>query len=177
MGTKPKTGGGVAIRPCVADDLPAIERINAHYVRTSTATFEEEPPGTDYWRQRHREVTEAGLPFLVAEADGKVVGYACASRWRPRPGYRFTAEDSVYVAPGLAGRGIGTLLLAALLKRSEEAGVREVIAVIATGDGAASLALHRHFGFRQVGRLENVGFKFGRWLDTIVMQRSLGPDR
>ena len=152
-------------------------RIYAHYVLTSIATFEEEPPKPDYWPGRFAEIAELGLPFLVAEVEGEVLGYTYCTRWRPRRGYRFTAEDSVYVAPEAVGRGLGTALLEALLTRCEEAGVRQVIAVIATERGAtggASRALHQRHGFRYVGRLEAVGLKYGRWLDTILMQRSLG---
>jgi phosphinothricin acetyltransferase len=165
------------VRACVADDLAAIQRIYAHYVLRGTATFEEVPPGPDYWRERLQDVTELGLPFLVADLGGEVLGYAYCTRWRPRPGYRFAAEDSVYVAPEVLGRGIGSLLLPGLLAGCEAAGIRQVIAVVASGDDAASLALHRRFGFKVAGRLVAVGFKFGRWLDTTLMQRSLeaGP--
>lgn len=165
---------GPIVRACQAADLAAIETIYAHYVLHGTATFEEVPPGPDYWHERLREITDLGLPFLVAELGGEVLGYAYCTRWRPRPGYRYTAEDSVYVAHDAVGRGIGSLLLPALLAGCEAAGIRQVIAVIASGDDAASLALHRRFGFEQVGRLAAVGFKFGRWLDTTVMQRPLG---
>ena len=165
----------------------------AHYVATSVATFETDAPPVDYWRQRLDDLTERNLPFLVAvaESDGAtaasqssaaaaspgpssaVVGYSFASPWRPRPAYRFTAEDSVYVAPGQAGRGIGSALLAALLDRCAEAGVRQVIAVIADTGSDASTALHARFGFTHAGRLTNVGRKHGRWIDTALMQRTL----
>ena len=168
--------GPPIVRACKAGDLAAIERIYAHYVLHGTATFEEVPPGSDYWRERLDEITGLGLPFLVGEFRGEVLGYAYCTRWRPRPGYRYTAEDSVYVAHEAVGRGIGSLLLPALLAGCEAAGIRQVIAVIASGDDAASLALHRRFGFEQVGRLTAVGFKFGRWLDTTLMQRQLGSE-
>jgi L-amino acid N-acyltransferase YncA len=168
--------GQVVIRPCTADDLPAVQTIYAHYVRTSTATFEEEAPGLDYWRGRFDEVSGSGLPFLVAVVDKAVVGYAFCSRWRPRPAYRFSGEDSIYVAPDAVGRGVGGALLPELLRQCAAAGLREIVAVIATGSTDASLRLHRRFGFREVGRLERVGYKFDRWLDTIILQRSLGDE-
>jgi L-amino acid N-acyltransferase YncA len=166
--------GQLVIRACAPEDLPTVQRIYAHYVLTSTATFEEEPPQVDYWRARLDEIRGLGLPFLVALVDGEVVAYAFCSRWRPRPAYRFAGEDSIYVAPEAVGRGIGGALLPELLRQCVAAGIREVVAVIATGGDDASLRLHRRLGFREVGRLERVGFKFGRWLDTIILQRSLG---
>lgn len=179
--TNPATNPGAApaatIRPCVPDDMAAVARIYAHYVQTSIATFELEPPGVEYWRGRLDEIGGLGLPFLVAEVGGKVVGCAFCSRWRPRPAYRQTVEDSIYLAPDAVGQGIGTALLGAVLTECRAAGMREVIAVISTerdGRGGASQALHERHGFRLAGRLVAVGFKYGRWLDTIVMQRSVG---
>jgi L-amino acid N-acyltransferase YncA len=163
----------MVIRDCLPEDLPFVQRIYAHYVLTSTATFEQEPPQLDYWHGRLDEIRGFGLPFLVAAVDGKVVGYAYCSRWRPRPAYRFTGEDSIYVAPEAAGQGIGGQLLPELLRRCGSAGIREVVAVIASGGNDASLRLHRRLGFHEAGRLERVGFKFDRWLDTIILQRSL----
>jgi L-amino acid N-acyltransferase YncA len=114
-----------------------------------------------------------GLPFLAAEVDGVALGYAYCAQWKPRPAYRHTVEDSVYLAPGATGRGIGGHLLDALLDRCADAGVRQVIAVISDDDAGASLALHRNRGFADVGRLTSVGFKHGRWLDTLLLQRGL----
>jgi L-amino acid N-acyltransferase YncA len=167
------TPEGATVKPCRPVDLPAVQAIYAHYVLTSTATFEEEPPDLDYWHRRFEEIGLLGLPFLVAMVDGRVIGYTFCSRWRPRPAYRFTGEDSVYVAPDAVGRGIGSVMLAALLDRCKEAGLRETVAVIATGSNDASLRLHRRFGFRGGGRLKRVGYKFDRWLDTILLQRGL----
>jgi L-amino acid N-acyltransferase YncA len=167
----------LVIRDCLPEDLPSVQRIYAHYVRTSTATFEEEPPQLDYWRGRLDEMVAFGLPFLVATVDGEVMAYAFCSRWRPRPAYRFTGEDSIYVAPEAAGKGIGGRLLPELLRRCAAAGIREIIAVIATGGNDASLRLHKRLGFHEIGRLERVGFKFDRWLDTIILQRSLADER
>ncbi len=161
------------IRWAAAADMKPIAEIYAHYVATSVATFEENPPPPAYWQQRLDDLAERNLPFLVAEADGIVTGYSFASPWRPRPAYRYTVEDSVYVAPGLAGRGIGSALLEALLARCAEAGVRQVIAVIADTGSDASTALHSRFGFTHAGRLVAVGRKHGRWIDTVLMQRAL----
>lgn len=164
------------IRPCTEADLPSIQAIYAHYVLHSTATFEETPPGVEYWQARYLEIHQAGLPFLVAVQDDRVVGYTYCSRWRPRPAYRRTVEDSVYVAHDMVGRGIGGLLMADLLAACAEAGMREIVAVVASGGQDASLALHRRFGFREVGTLRSVGFKFGGWLDTTLLQKSLIDD-
>jgi L-amino acid N-acyltransferase YncA len=155
-------------------DLEAIAEIYAHYVTEGTATFELTPPDHQEWARRFSAIVEADLPFLVAEVDGRIAGYAYCGQWKSRPAYRHTVEDSVYLAPWAAGRGIGGLLLDELLVRCTAAGVREMIAVVAdTGAHAASLALHRRRGFIDAGRLTKVGFKHGRWLDTILLQRSL----
>lgn len=157
-------------------DLDQVAKIYAHYVTTSAATFELTAPEEEEWARRFAAVRDAGLPFLVAAGDdGKIVGYAYCGPWKPRPAYRRTVEDSVYVAPWAAGRGIGGRLLDELLARCARAGVRQVIAVVAaTGDHAASLALHRNRGFTDAGLLTGVGFKHGRWLDTHLLQRGLG---
>jgi L-amino acid N-acyltransferase YncA len=162
------------IRPATPGDLPAVADIYAHYVRTAVATFEEIPPEPAYWEQR---LADTRLPFLVAAADGEILGYTFAAAWKPRPAYRHTVEDSVYIAPGALGQGLGTVLLGALLDACVRAEVRQVIAVIAdgSGEGRASVALHSRFGFVPVGTLRSVGRKFGRWLDTSLMQRDLVP--
>ncbi|GAA4067142.1 N-acetyltransferase family protein [Actinomadura miaoliensis] len=170
----------VIVRPAVAADLPAVAGIFEHYVRRTVTTFEETAPGVAAWRRRLDELTGRGLPFLVAETpeDGRVAGYAYAAPWRPKPAYRHTVEDSIYVAPGRTGRGLGRALLGALLERSGEAGARQMIAVIADTGDDASAALHARFGFVPAGRLSRVGFKHGRWVDTVLMQRELdGPPR
>lgn len=173
-GEPPHAGrSGLTIRACVPGDLAAVVPIYAHYVVSSTATFEEEPPTLAEWQERLAGVTALGLPFLVAELEGKIAGYAYATRWRTRSAYRHTVEDSVYVAPAAHRRGIGTALLRDLLERCAATGMREVIAVVGGDNPAASLALHRRCGFRPVGRLRGVGFKHGRWLDTRLLQRSL----
>jgi L-amino acid N-acyltransferase YncA len=161
------------VRPAAPGDLVAVAAIFAHYVTATVSTFEERPPTPGEWRRRLDDLTAQGLPLLVAVVDGQVVGYAYASPWRPKPAYRHTVEDSVYVAPHAGGRGVGGHLLDALLADCAKAGVREVIAVIVDADGAASLALHRNRGFVDAGRLTSVGYKHGRWLDTLLLQRSL----
>jgi L-amino acid N-acyltransferase YncA len=161
------------LRDCVESDLPVVQAITAHYVLHSTVTFETEPQGLGYWKQRFDELSQFDLPFLVAEVGGQVVGYAFCSRWRPRPAYRQTVEDSIYVAPSMLGRGLGGLLLPALIDRCRMRGLREIVAVIAVPGAEASIALHRRLGFREVGRLTSVGYKFDRWLDTVLMQLSL----
>jgi L-amino acid N-acyltransferase YncA len=169
-----RTAAQPVVRPAVAADLEQVASIFAHYVTTSVATFEEVPPTAADWRRRLEELTGRNLPFLVAEAGGAVGGYAYASPWRPKPAYRHTVEDTVYVSPGHTGRGLGSALLGALLAGCERSGARQVIAVIADGGSGASAALHRRFGFTEAGRLTGVGRKHGRWIDTVLMQRELG---
>jgi L-amino acid N-acyltransferase YncA len=163
----------IVIRPTSPGALEAIDEIYAHYVRTGVATFELTPPDPSEWLQRLQAVARHGLPFLTAILDGEVAGYAYCTPWKTRPAYRHTVEDSVYVAPHALGRGVGGRLLGALLEDCARSGVREVIAVIVDADGAASLALHRNRGFVDAGRLSAVGYKHGRWLDTLLLQRSL----
>ncbi|WP_059013487.1 GNAT family N-acetyltransferase [Streptomyces specialis] len=162
------------IRQATAADLDAVGEIFAHYVTHTVITFMETPPTPAEWHRKLTELTGLRLPFLVAETDGRVVGFATASPWRTQPAYRHTAENSIYLSPGHTGRGLGRALLDALLARCAEAGVRQLIAVIAdTGDNGASPALHRAFGFTDAGRLTAVGHKQGRWLDTLLLQRDL----
>jgi phosphinothricin acetyltransferase len=161
------------IRRTTSDDLEAIGTIYAHHVQTSVATFELTPPDPSEWQRRLQTVAGDGLPFLTATRDDQIVGYAYCAPWKVRPAYRHTVEDSIYVAPDAIGCGVGGRLLDGLITDCAEAGVREVIAVIADADGAASLALHRNRGFVDAGRLTAVGFKHGRWLDTLLLQRSL----
>jgi phosphinothricin acetyltransferase len=163
------------VRPATPADLAAVAAILAFYVTNSVATFEEDPPDVAQWRQRLGDLTERKLPFVVAEAGGTIAGYAYASPWRPKPAYRHTVEDSVYLAPGQRGRGLGRLLLESLLAGCAEADVRQVIAVIADSGEPASTALHRACGFTDAGRLSRVGYKHGRWIDTVLLQRELQP--
>jgi L-amino acid N-acyltransferase YncA len=172
---------GVTAAPAVRDaaegDLAAVQAIYAHHVLTGTGTFEETPPTTDEIASRRSSVVAAGLPYLVAVLDGTVVGFAYATRYRDRPAYRFTVEDSVYVAEGMAGRGIGRALLSEVVARCERDQWRQMVAVVGGSDNAGSIALHRSLGFEPVGTLRSVGFKFGRWLDTVLLQRPLGSSR
>ncbi|HEX3763021.1 MAG TPA: GNAT family N-acetyltransferase [Kofleriaceae bacterium] len=165
----------VAVRDTRSSDMAAVQAIYAHHVLHGLATFEEEPPSVDELLARRAAVIGAGLPYLVAEQAGAVVGYSYASSYRPRPAYRHTLEDSVYVADGLAGRGIGAALLAALIARCEAGPWRQMIAIIGDTGNAASIALHRRHGFAHAGTLCAVGYKLGRWVDTVLMQRALGP--
>jgi len=164
-----------AIRPAQPDDVTAITRIYAHAVQHGTASFELEPPN-EAEMARRRDVLIAGqFPYLVAELDGAVAGYAYAGPYRARTAYRFTLEDSVYIAPHAQRRGIGRALLDRLIVESEERGYRQMIAVIGDSAQEASIALHAAAGFRLIGTFDAVGFKFGRWLDSVLMQRALGP--
>jgi phosphinothricin acetyltransferase len=163
------------IRPATPDDIPAITRIYAHAVDAGTASFELTPPIEAEMTRRMRKLLDGGFPYLVAEADGTVAGYAYAGLYRERPAYRFTLEDSIYIAPEMQGRGVGSALLPALVEACTARGFRQLIAVIGDSEQAASIALHARCGFYYVGTFPHVGFKFGRWLDTVLMQRPLGP--
>ncbi|MPZ87500.1 MAG: GNAT family N-acetyltransferase [Nitriliruptorales bacterium] len=165
--------GALTIRPACPADLGAVAEIAAHYVTTSTATFELAPVDRHGWDRRFRTIAAQGLPFLVAALSGEIAGYAYCTAWKPRPAYRRTVEDSVYVAPWAGGCGVGGALLDALLASCEDAGVCEVIAVVVDTGDPASLKLHRTRQFADVGRLTGVGFKHGQWLDTVLLQRSL----
>ncbi len=162
-----------AVRPVAEADLPAITAIYAHHVRTGSASFEEIPPDESEMRARCAKVLNAGLPYLVAERDGKVLGYAYATHYRPRSAYRFTLEDSVYIAADATGQGIGRALLLTLIARCEGGPWRQLIANVGDSGNVALLALHSACGFVQAGVLRSVGFKFGRWVDTVLMQRPL----
>lgn len=162
------------IRPSTDADVPAIAALYAHHVRHGTGTFELEPPDAAEMAQRRASVLGIGLPWLVAERDGALAGYAYANVFRPRPAYRFCVEDSVYVAPHAQGRGVGRLLLAELIARCEAAGARQMLALVGDSANAASTALHEALGFRRTGLLRASGWKFDRWLDVVVLQRALG---
>ncbi|MEI8274835.1 MAG: N-acetyltransferase family protein [Hyphomicrobiales bacterium] len=162
------------IRPTNAADIPAITRIYAHAVMHGTATFELEPPDEAEMLRRFDKLRAGPFPYVVAEIDGAVAGYAYAGAFRERPAYRFTVEDSIYIAPQMYRRGIGRALLTRLIADSEAAGFRQMIAVIGDSAQAASIAVHRACGFKDAGVFAAVGYKFGRWLDTVQMQRTLG---
>jgi phosphinothricin acetyltransferase len=162
------------IRAAEAADLPSITEIYDHAVRTGTATFELTPPDLSEMARRFDALCSAGFPYLVGSHDGRVIGYAYAGPYRPRPAYRFTVENSIYLAPAIHRRGIGARLLRRLIAESETRGYRQMIAVIGDSDNAASIGVHTKLGFEMVGTHRSVGFKFGRWLDTVMMQRALG---
>ena len=164
----------LAIRPATPDDVPRIAAIYAHHVRTGLASFEVEPPDAAEIARRLAEVRAQGLPYLVAEADGRVVGYAYAAPYRSRPAYRYTLEDSVYVDRDCAGRGVGRRLLERLVSEAAACGHRQMVAVIGDSANRPSIALHEACGFVRVGLLPAVGLKFGRWVDSVLMQRALG---
>jgi L-amino acid N-acyltransferase YncA len=164
----------IVIRTASAADLDTITEIYADAVTHGTASYELEPPSRDEMGARFDTLTAGGFPYLAAEKDGAVLGYAYAGAFRPRPAYRFIVEDSVYVAPEAKGQGVGLKLMQALIAAAEAAGFRQIVAVI--GDGhpdSASVKLHEKLGFRHSGRLEGSGYKHGRWLDTVFMQLSL----
>jgi L-amino acid N-acyltransferase YncA len=163
----------IDIRSATDADVPAITEIYAHYVRTALATFEIDPPSVDEMAQRRAAIVARGLPYLVADLDGLMAGYAYASPYRSRTAYRFSVEDSIYVYPKHSRKGIGRRLLAELIARAAERDCRQMVAVIGDSSNEASIGLHAEFGFRHVGVLRSVGFKFGRWVDTVLMQREL----
>jgi L-amino acid N-acyltransferase YncA len=162
------------IRPSDAGDVPAMTAIYAHAVLHGSATFELEPPDEGEMARRRDDVLAKGLPWLAAERGGKVLGYAYSAPFRPRPAYRFCLEDSIYLDPVAHGQGIGRLMLAELLAQSEARGARQMLAVIGDSANAASIGVHRACGFDHCGVLHAAGWKFGRWIDVVLMQRSLG---
>ena len=162
------------IRPAQPRDLAVITAIYDDAVRHGTASFELDPPDQAEMARRYESLRAGGYPYLVAELEGDIVGYAYAGPYRARPAYRWSVEDSIYVAPQAQRRGIGRALLAQLVAEAEAGGFRQMLAVIGDSANTGSVELHRVAGFRLVGTFENVGFKFGRWLDTVLMQRELG---
>jgi L-amino acid N-acyltransferase YncA len=169
-----KSPDGIVVRDANEADMTAVQRIYAHHVLHGLATFEEIPPSVHEIMSRRISVLAADLPYLVAEHDGEVVGYSYATSFRARSGYRYTIEDSVYVADGLGGKGIGSALLEELISRCERGPWRQMIAVIGDSGNTASIAVHRRFGFQHAGLLPSSGLKLGRWVDVVLMQRALG---
>ena len=165
----------LALRPVTSADIPAITRIYAHAVEYGTASFELTPPDEAEMARRMDELVSRKFPYLAAELDGALAGYAYAAPYRARPAYRFTVENSVYVAHDLHRRGVGKALLEALIEACTKGGFRLMIAVIGDSRQAASIGVHEATGFKHVGIFENVGYKFDRWIDTVLMQRALGP--
>jgi len=164
----------LSIRPATTADIAAITAIYAHAVRHGTASFELEAPDETVMARRYHDLVTGGFPYLVAERNGRLAGYAYAGPYRPRPAYRFSVEDSIYVDPHAQRDGVGRALLNRLIAESELCGFRQMIAVIGDSAQIPSIALHRAAGFREIGTIENVGYKFGRWLDSVLMQRALG---
>ena len=162
------------VRDSTDADMAAVRAIYAHYVLNSLATFEETPPALEEMRSRRQASLDHDLPYLVAEAEGEILGFAYAAAYHRRAAYRFTIEDSVYVAEGRRGRGIGAALLGELIARCERGPWRQMLAIVGDSANAGSIALHRRFGFELAGTLRSVGFKFARWVDTPILQRSLG---
>jgi L-amino acid N-acyltransferase YncA len=162
------------IRPAAAADLPAVTEIYEHAVLYGTATFELIPPDLAEMTRRFGVLMDGGFPYFVAALEGQVIGYAYAGAYRPRPAYRFTVENSVYLQPAIHRRGIGLQLLQRLIAESEARGYRQMIAVIGDSANAGSIGVHTKCGFRMIGTHPHVGFKFGRWLDTVMMQLALG---
>ncbi len=166
--------GSLIVRDAEDGDMARIRDIYAHHVLHGLASFEEEPPTLAEMIARRAGILAAGLPYLVAEMDGAVAGYAYASAYRPRAAYRYAIEDSVYVAEGLGGKGVGRALLGALIARCEAGPWRQMLAVIGNSGNTGSIALHARMGFDPIGVLPSVGFKHGRWVDVVLMQRKLG---
>ena len=168
------SSGPLLIRPAEPSDLPAVTTIYAWNVDHGTGTFELEAPDLAEMTRRHDDVTGKGLPWLVAERAGTLLGYAYANHFRPRRAYRFCLEDSIYLSPDAQGHGVGRLLLAELMARCEAAGARQMLAVIGDSANAGSIGVHRTLGFEQVGLMASAGWKFDRWLDVVIMQKALG---
>ncbi len=164
----------ITVRACEDTDIRAITEIYRHRVLTSPATFEIEPPNDEEMASRRRAIVEGGFIYLVAEQNEAIVGYAYVSSYRPRPAYRLTVENSVYIRPGYERRGIGRMLMENLLKQCEKKPIRQVIAVIGDSANKASVKLHRSLGFRMIGVHQSVGYKFDRWLDSVLMQKDVG---
>jgi len=164
----------VQLRPARTEDLPAIQEIYAYHVLHGLASFEEEAPPLEELRRRFDEVSARGLPWLAADFGGMLAGYGYCAPYRTRSAYRYSLEDSIYVRHGSEGRGVGTALLRELIRGSETLGYRQLVAVIGDSANAASINLHASFGFLRVATLRSVGFKFSRWVDSVVMQRPLG---
>jgi phosphinothricin acetyltransferase len=165
---------GFVLRDAARGDAAAIQAIYAHHVTHGLGTFEEIPPDLDEMRGRLAAIVDKGLPWLVAETAGEILGYAYAGPYRARSAYRFALEDSIYVAPAAAGKGVGKALLAEILRRSEAWGARQMVAVIGDSGNAGSIGLHRALGFAAVGTIAGAGYKHARWVDTVIMQKSLG---
>lgn len=162
------------IRPSLLEDIPSITAIYAHHVLTGTGTFETDPPSENDMTQRRADVLAKGLPYLVVADGDKILGFAYCNWFKPRPAYRYSAEDSIYLAPEAHGKGLGRALLAELMAQAENCGVRKLIAVIGDSANAGSIGVHQSAGFEHVGLLKSCGWKFDRWLDVVLMDKTLG---
>ncbi|MBO9686360.1 MAG: N-acetyltransferase [Mitsuaria chitosanitabida] len=174
MTTTSSSSAPLVIRPSLEGDIATIQQIYEHAVLHGTGTFETDVPDRAEMARRRTEVLSRSLPYLVAERDGQVLGFAYANYFRPRLAYRYFVEDSVYLAPTAQGQGVGRLLLAELIARCEAAGARQMVAVIGDSQNLGSIGVHRTLGFEQTGLMKSAGWKFGKWLDVVLMQRQLG---
>jgi L-amino acid N-acyltransferase YncA len=170
----PSLNAKIRVRVADEDDMPAIQEIYAHYVLNSSSSFEEDAPTVAEMTARWQKIQSRKMPFLVAMVGKRIAGYAYGGPYRERSAYRYTIEDSIYIAPDMLGRGVGNALMEELIKRCTALGYRQMIAVIGDSTNAASLAIHSRHGFRVIGALSSSGFKFGRWADAVLMQRPLG---
>jgi L-amino acid N-acyltransferase YncA len=175
MSGRPAAGRAIVVRDAMPADLPIIQSIYAHHVLHGLASFEEEAPPLEEMRRRYEDVTGRSLPYLVAEENGEILGYGYCTLYRARSAYRFTLEDSIYVKHGKQGKGIGKAVLGELIARCAALDYRQMIAVIGDSANAGSIAVHASLGFVRAGNLRSTGYKFGRWVDSVLMQRPLGP--
>lgn len=174
----PEAPFAFSIRDAQAQDLPDVREIYNHYVKNSVVTFDEDTMTLAEWRQKFTYLQKLDMPFIVAESpSGQVLGYALVTPWKQKKAYRYTVENSIYLGPASTGKGLGRALLAELIGRSTAAGIKEIIAVIADAGAEPSIRLHEKFGFEEVGRMGKVGFKFNRWLGTVLLQKSLKKTR
>lgn len=174
--TEPEPVFGYELRDAMVKDIPDIREIYNHYVTNSVVTFDEKRWTLKRWREKFDLLQKLGLPFIVAESStGQVLGYALVQPWAGKSAFRYTVENSIYLGPGAAGKGLGRALLQALIEACEAKGIREIVAVVSDKGAEASIALHEKMGFEEVGRMGRVGFKFGRWLGTIYLQKHLTP--
>jgi phosphinothricin acetyltransferase len=164
----------VLVRDATSDDIVQIQKIYAHHVLNGLGSFEQVPPDITEMTRRYQTIRDSNLPFLVAESEDRIMGYAYAGPYRPRPAYRFSLENSVYVTPEAVGRGVGSALMNTLIQRCTALGYRQLVAVIGDSGNQSSIRLHEKHGFRHAGQLKSVGFKFGRWIDSVIMQRGIG---
>jgi L-amino acid N-acyltransferase YncA len=171
---EPEPGFEYTIRPATVTDLPSVREIYNHYVRNSTVTFDEKAISLAELRRKFAHVEKLKMPYLVAENPrGEILGYAYVYPWKEKAAYRFTVENSIYLGPAATSKGLGKALLAELIAASKAAGIKEIIAVIADKGADASIQMHKNFGFKEIGHMGKVGFKFDRWLGTVLMQKSL----